>query len=98
MHDGASGRSSLFGGCPIGESRGGRAHDDIGAGESRSRLLKAITNLAAFHREHEKFYAAAPREQAVVLQRHALDVAGARRSVVYGRAVGAKAVQSLRGC
>ena len=40
-------------------------------GESRSRLLEAITNLAAFHREHEKFYAAAPREQAVVLQRHA---------------------------
>jgi hypothetical protein len=28
-------------------------------------------NLAAFHRDHEKFYAAAPREQAVALQRHA---------------------------
>jgi hypothetical protein len=38
---------------------------------SQSRLLAAITNLAAFHREHEKFYAAAPREQAVALQRHA---------------------------
>jgi hypothetical protein len=34
-------------------------------------LLKAITNLAAFHRDHEKFYSAAPREQAVALQRHA---------------------------
>jgi len=33
-------------------------------------LLRAILNLAAFHREHEKFYASAPREQAVVLQRH----------------------------
>jgi hypothetical protein len=35
-----------------------------------AQLLRAITNLAAFHREHEKFYAAAPREQAVSLQRH----------------------------
>ena len=34
-------------------------------------LLTAITNLAAFHRDHEKFYSAAPREQAVALQRHA---------------------------
>jgi hypothetical protein len=30
-----------------------------------------VENLADFHREHEKFYAASPREQAVVLQRHA---------------------------
>jgi hypothetical protein len=35
-----------------------------------SPLLHAIMNLAAFHREHEKFYASAPREQAVGLQRH----------------------------
>jgi hypothetical protein len=35
-----------------------------------SPLLHAIMNLAAFHREHEKFYASAPREQAVELQRH----------------------------
>ena len=39
--------------------------------DAQSPLLDAITNLATFHREHEKFYAAAPREQAVVLQRHA---------------------------
>ena len=39
--------------------------------DPESPLLRAIVNLAAFHREHEKFYAAAPREQAVVLQRHA---------------------------
>jgi hypothetical protein len=39
--------------------------------DSQYRLLQAITNLAAFHRDHEKFYAAAPREQAVALQRHA---------------------------
>ena len=29
-----------------------------------------MANLAAFHREHELFYASWPREQAVVLQRH----------------------------
>jgi hypothetical protein len=36
-----------------------------------SLLLHTIENLAEFHREHEKFYASAPREQAVELQRHA---------------------------
>lgn len=34
-------------------------------------FLTAIENLSHFHREHEKFYAQAPRQQAVVLQRHA---------------------------
>jgi hypothetical protein len=38
--------------------------------EMPSRLLDAIINLAQFHRDHEKFYASAPREQAVILQRH----------------------------
>src|SRR3954470_13828399 len=33
-------------------------------------LLTAMLNMTAFHREHEKFYSVAPREQAVVLQRH----------------------------
>lgn len=33
-------------------------------------LLDAIENLSHFHREHEKFYAQQPREQAVYLQRH----------------------------
>ena len=33
-------------------------------------LLTTILNLTAFHREHEKYYGAARREQAVVLQRH----------------------------
>jgi hypothetical protein len=37
----------------------------------QSRLLHAILNLSRFHREHEKFYASAPREEAVELQRHA---------------------------
>jgi hypothetical protein len=41
------------------------------AAEPPSLLLHTVENLADFHREHEKFYAAAPREQAVVLQRHA---------------------------
>lgn len=34
-------------------------------------LLTAILNLAHYHRDHERFYAASPREAAVVLQRHA---------------------------
>jgi hypothetical protein len=34
-------------------------------------FLTAIENLSRFHREHEKFYAQAPRAEAVVLQRHA---------------------------
>jgi hypothetical protein len=34
-------------------------------------LLDAVLNLTRFHREHEKFYASAPRERAVTLQRHA---------------------------
>ena len=34
-------------------------------------LLQAILNLSKYHRDHEKFYSSAPREQAVVLQRHA---------------------------
>ncbi len=34
-------------------------------------LLVAIENLSRFHRDHERFYAQAPREQAVSLQRHA---------------------------
>jgi hypothetical protein len=36
-----------------------------------SPLLEAALNLSRFHREHEKFYATAPREWAVDLQRHA---------------------------
>src|SRR5689334_13383162 len=36
-----------------------------------AELLGAMSNLTHFHREHEKFYGAAPRETAVVLQRHA---------------------------
>src|SRR3954465_14971803 len=41
------------------------------AAEPPSLLLHTVENLAEFHREHEKFYAAAPREQAIELQRHA---------------------------
>ena len=39
--------------------------------DEASPLLHAILNLAAFHRDHEKFYAVSPREEAVALQRHA---------------------------
>jgi hypothetical protein len=38
-------------------------------------FLAAIDNLSRFHREHEKFYAQAPREQAVLVQRHARTLA-----------------------
>jgi hypothetical protein len=38
---------------------------------SEDPLVEAILNLSRFHREHEKFYAQFPREQAVELQRHA---------------------------
>ena len=38
--------------------------------EDASPLLAAVMNLSRFHREHEKYYASAPREQAVTLQRH----------------------------
>lgn len=39
--------------------------------EGSDPLLVAVLNLSRFHREHEQFYSSAPREQAVVLQRHA---------------------------
>src|SRR4249920_831004 len=39
-------------------------------GSGPSALLRAILNLSRFHREHEKFYASAPRQQAVILQGH----------------------------
>ena len=35
------------------------------------KLLETILNLSRFHREHEKFYAQEPLEQAVRLHRHA---------------------------
>ena len=39
-------------------------------GSGPTALLHAILNLSRFHREHEKFYASAPRQQAVLLQGH----------------------------
>jgi hypothetical protein len=45
--------------------------DTEAAGAVDPALLEAMLNLTTYHREHEKFYASAPREQAVVLQRHA---------------------------
>lgn len=39
--------------------------------ETRAELLHAMSNLTRFHREHEEFYGSSPREQAVILQRHA---------------------------
>jgi hypothetical protein len=41
-----------------------------------SPLLDAVLNLSRFHREHEKFYASAPRERGVILQRHARTLHG----------------------
>lgn len=34
-------------------------------------LLEAVLNLSRFHRDHEQYYSQQPREQAVMLQRHA---------------------------
>ena len=47
--------------------------EPLGGDDLRERepLLEAIANLSRYHREHEKFYASVPREQAVELQRHA---------------------------
>jgi len=49
-------------------------------------LLEAVLNLSRYHREHEKFYAEFPREQAVALQRHsrALKALADRWSKVVG--------------
>jgi hypothetical protein len=44
---------------------------NTGANNGRVALLGAMSNLTHFHHEHEKFYGAAPRENAVLLQRHA---------------------------
>jgi hypothetical protein len=43
--------------------------DETSAGANP--LLEAVLNLSKYHRDHEKFYSSAPREQAVLLQRHA---------------------------
>jgi len=45
--------------------------DEPTARPDPSPLLEAMANLAAFHRDHEKYYGSAPREIAVRLQRHA---------------------------
>ena len=45
--------------------------DEVRPDPGESPLLRAVLNLAAFHRDHEKYYASAPREQAVAVQRHA---------------------------
>jgi hypothetical protein len=41
------------------------------ASDAHAPLLRAMSNLTHFHHEHEKFYGAAPRESALLLQRHA---------------------------
>ena len=44
---------------------------ETGATTHETRLLEAVLHLSKFHRDHEEFYSSAPREQAVVPQRHA---------------------------
>lgn len=44
---------------------------DGNPGNTHAPLLSAMLNLSSFHREHEKFYASAPRASAVMLQGHA---------------------------
>jgi hypothetical protein len=47
------------------------AQTDGGPGNPHSPLLTAMVNLSAYHRDHEKFYASAPRASGVMLQGHA---------------------------
>ena len=42
-----------------------------GGGPGAAAQLEAILNLSRYHREHEKFYARAPLERAIDLQRAA---------------------------
>ena len=58
--------------------RRGPAMTTVDQTATHSPLLDAVLNLSRYHREHEKFYATAPRERAVALQRHARDTARAR--------------------
>jgi len=39
--------------------------------EGTVALLRTMVNTTTYHRQHEEYYAVAPREQAVLLQRHA---------------------------
>ena len=55
--DGAGAQGVLPGGAP--------------AGTGAAAQLEAILNLSRYHREHEKFYARAPLERAIELQRAA---------------------------
>ena len=41
------------------------------SGPAANPLLEAALNLATFHKQHERFYASAPLESALRLQRHA---------------------------
>jgi hypothetical protein len=43
----------------------------VTAAAAPNPLLEAALNLAAFHKQHERFYASSPLEAAVRLQRHA---------------------------
>jgi hypothetical protein len=56
----------------------------VWAAMAADAFLAAVENLSRFHRDHERFYAQAPREAAVVLQRHAraLGALASRWSVV----------------
>ena len=46
------------------------------SGPAANPLLEAALNLAAFHKQHERFYASSPLESALRLQRHARALLG----------------------
>jgi hypothetical protein len=50
-------------------TQGTRESTDVSPAENP--LLTAVLNLSKYHRDHEKYYSTLPREQAVLLQRHA---------------------------
>ena len=61
-------------------------------------FLTAIENLSRFHRAHEKFYAQAPREQAVTLQRHARALSALAGPMGWRRGRTDRCLEPLRGC
>ena len=69
-----------------------------GGGSGSLDLLHAILNLSRFHREHEKFYASAPRQQAVILQGHGRTLCALADRWDTTTPIGTCRVQPVRGC
>jgi len=64
---------------------------------TNERLLTAMLNLTASHREHEKFYSVSPREQAVMVQRHSRTLLALADRWVSATAPGGEAFSPYEG-